>query len=119
MGRFAKRLRKKKYREALSELQVKTSSTMNMFDRLPEKCSVCEKPFNRKNKEQVMTWTVVVRGGEKSVRLFCPDCIEETKKVLPVLDNVKSAQLSEDGVLTVEHPEGAIEMTYEAANENA
>ena len=35
---------------------------------------ICSVPFDRSNKEQVMSWSVVVREKEKVVRVYCPTC---------------------------------------------
>lgn len=45
-----------------------------MFDRLPEFCLTCNAPFDKKNKQQVQSWFVVVKNEEKKVRLYCPEC---------------------------------------------
>ena len=47
---------------------------LGMFDMLSEECSACDKPFDKKSKEDVATWSVVVREKEKIVRLYCPSC---------------------------------------------
>ena len=57
-------------KQAKKDLQQK----MNMFDRLPDECSACLAPFDKKNKDMVMSWHVVVREEESVVRLYCPDC---------------------------------------------
>lgn len=53
-----------------------------LFDRLPDHCVACEEPFDRTNKEQVKTWTVVVRKEQESVNLYCPECIERAKAII-------------------------------------
>lgn len=45
-----------------------------LFDALPNKCNGCQEPYDRKNKEQATTWSVMVFNESKSVRLFCPTC---------------------------------------------
>ena len=45
-----------------------------MFDKIPDKCSACEEPFDKKNRDMVSTWNVVVRAEEEVVRLYCPTC---------------------------------------------
>lgn len=47
---------------------------LNMFDRIPESCSACSKPFDRKDREQVSTWSVVVKNEQSVVNLYCPTC---------------------------------------------
>jgi len=47
---------------------------LGLFDMMPDECSACVKEFNKRDKEMVSTWNVVVREKEGVVRLFCPDC---------------------------------------------
>ena len=53
-----------------------------LFGHLPEKCSACEAPFDKTNREMVFSWKVVVREEKESVTLFCPDCINKTQEAL-------------------------------------
>ena len=71
--------KKKKEKAAAQEVQAKLDKQMNMFERLPSKCSACEKPFP-KTREAHMTWQVVVR--EENVRLFCPECQQKAKQLV-------------------------------------
>ena len=52
----------------------KLASKMLQFDKLPDECSACVKPYDKKDKEMAMTWNVVVKEQEGIVRLYCPDC---------------------------------------------
>ena len=45
-----------------------------LFGKLEDECLVCAKPFDKKNKEMVMSWSVVVREREEKVNLYCPEC---------------------------------------------
>jgi hypothetical protein len=56
------------------------SQQVALFSKLPEQCSACAEPFDKKNKEMVNEWNVVVR--QEVVRLFCPHCIAKTKEVI-------------------------------------
>lgn len=66
--------------------QMGTEATENLsekifqFNKLPEKCSACNNPFDKKDKEMAQSWNVVVR--QEVVRLFCPTCIKKTREVL-------------------------------------
>jgi hypothetical protein len=60
-----------------------------LFGKLSDECLTCARPFDKKNKEMVMSWHVVVRDEEESVNLYCPSCwdkamglLEEFKKHL-------------------------------------
>lgn len=55
---------------------------LNMFDRLPECCLTCNSPFDRKNREQVQSWFVVVKNAEQSVKIYCPECWEKATKLV-------------------------------------
>lgn len=64
---------------------------LNMFDRLPEQCLTCHKPFDRKNKEQVQSWFVVVKSEAKTVNLYCPDCWTKATKLVEDFYGEKNA----------------------------
>ena len=59
---------------------------LGLFEKIPKNCLTCNKEFDKKNKEMVMSWNVVVREKEGKVRLYCPTCwnkaIEFTKNTL-------------------------------------
>jgi predicted RNA-binding Zn-ribbon protein involved in translation (DUF1610 family) len=72
--RAAERRRKK------GDAKQAMADKVHMFGKLPASCSACEKAFDKKNKDMVFSWSVVVK--EQTVRLFCPECINKTKEVL-------------------------------------
>ena len=53
-----------------SELDKK----VGIFEKLPSKCTNCDKPYDKKSKKMAMTWSVVVREQEEKVNLYCPVC---------------------------------------------
>jgi hypothetical protein len=55
---------------------------LNMFDRLPDKCLTCGISFDRKNKEQVQSWFVVVKNEEQKCNLYCPECWHKATKLV-------------------------------------
>jgi predicted RNA-binding Zn-ribbon protein involved in translation (DUF1610 family) len=55
---------------------------MMMFDHLPDECSACTKSFDKKDKDMVFSWSVVVRKDEKQVRLYCPTCWNAAQKAV-------------------------------------
>ncbi len=59
------------------ELEEKISR----FGKLPDECLTCLAPFNKKDKDMVMSWSVLVHGEEEVVRLYCPDCWGKAKKI--------------------------------------
>ena len=60
------------------------SSKVAMFGKLPDECTACEAPFDKKDKEMVTTWNVVVRkeDEENPVRLYCPTCWDTAQEVI-------------------------------------
>ncbi len=64
--------------------QDKIEKQMGLFDKIPDQCLVCEKDYDRKNKQMAMTWTVVVKehDEETPVRLYCDTCWETAQRVL-------------------------------------
>lgn len=69
---------------------------LNMFDRLPDHCLTCQKEFDRKNKEQVQSWFVVVKSETQTVNLYCPDCWEKATKLVQDYYGEKNATNSSD-----------------------
>ena len=53
---------------------------IHMFGKLPKQCNACEKPFDKKERDMVFSWKVVVMG--ERVSLFCPECISKTQQVI-------------------------------------
>ena len=56
--------------------------TVGMFELLPDRCSSCTEPYDKKDRKMVMSWNVIVREKEKVVRLYCPTCWNTAKKVI-------------------------------------
>lgn len=76
----------RKQRRALNKLTSKDNSKeladkITQFGNLPDMCLTCEKPFDKKNKKMVRTWSVVVRT-EDTVRLYCPECWDMANKII-------------------------------------
>jgi len=76
LSSLSKKLRRNKEKAAKKELQKK----VGLFNKLEDHCLVCQKDFDKKNKDMVMSWSVVVR--EDKVRLYCPECWERAKKLI-------------------------------------
>jgi len=76
MSSLSKKIQREKEKAAKKELQQK----VGLFNKLEDHCLVCQKDFDKKNKEMVMSWSVVVK--EKEVRLYCPECWDRAKKLI-------------------------------------
>tara|TARA_R100001015_G_C4593004_1_gene148382 strand:- start:432 stop:677 length:246 start_codon:yes stop_codon:yes gene_type:complete len=60
--------------------QQKMTEQLTKFGMLPELCQICQKEFDRKDKQMLESWSVYVK--QDVVRLFCPDCMNTAKEVL-------------------------------------
>ena len=68
------------------KLGVKKKSELDkkvgLFEKLPNKCTNCDKPYDKKSKKMAMTWSVVVREQEGKVNLYCPTCWDNAQKLI-------------------------------------
>lgn len=79
MNRAERRKLKKKTKKAEPN---GTEELMDLFDKLPNACLTCGKPYDKKNKQMAMTWSVVVRKEESKVNLYCPECWSMAQKII-------------------------------------
>ena len=73
--------RREAAKQAKSQGNEEMESKINLFGKLPDECLTCQKEFDKKDKEMVMSWSVVIHGEEEIVRLYCPDCWTMAKKI--------------------------------------
>lgn len=78
MGKFSKKIKRDRSKQAEKDLAQK----VNMFDRLPDSCTACSKPFDKLDREMVMSWNVVVKDQDKQVNLYCPSCWNKANEIL-------------------------------------
>jgi len=76
VGSLTKKIQRQKEKAAKKELQKKVS----LFSKLSDHCLVCQKDFDKKNKDMVMNWSVVIK--EDVIRLYCPECWDGAKKLV-------------------------------------
>jgi len=84
---FKRKIKRKQEKEANKQLKKDIAQKVNMFDKLPDECSACQKGFDKKDREMVMSWNVVVREQEKIVRLYCPECWGKAKSIIKELQD--------------------------------
>ena len=68
---------KKAKNEGNEELEEKVA----LFGKLGDQCLTCEKAFDKKNEDMVMSWHVVVREQEEKVNLYCPECWNKAMEI--------------------------------------
>ena len=67
-------------RQVGAEASEKMANQVAQFGKMPEQCQICQKEFDRQNKEMIKSWSVVVK--QEVVRLFCPDCMNSVQMTL-------------------------------------
>jgi len=89
MGSLSRKIkRKQKKKQKTKDLEQK----LNMFESLGEECLTCQTSFDKKNKEMVQSWIVVVREKESKVNLYCPGCWEKAIKIVQQAENIIANQ---------------------------
>ena len=86
MNRKQRRAAAKQAKQAKQDGNEELSEKISLFGKLGDSCLTCDKPFDKKNKEMVMSWSVVVREQEGVVRLYCPDC---WSKAIEIMEDFK------------------------------
>jgi len=79
-------IKRKIKRQADKEAQQEFEAKVGLFHKIGDECLVCTKPFDKKDKEMVMSWYVVVRKEEEVVNLYCPECWGRS---LSLIENIK------------------------------
>ena len=79
--KIERRMRKAKKRQAEKDIKEK----IGMFSRLEDYCLVCEKSFDKQNKEMVQSWYVVVKEEQNKVNLYCPECWERANSLVSLI----------------------------------
>ena len=88
-------LSRKLKRNKIKKSKKDFKTALGLFDKLEDHCLACDKPYDKKNKEHVTTWKVVVREKEKKVNLYCPECWDSANKVLDGLKERIDAKLEQ------------------------
>ena len=78
MASVSRKLQRKKQKEAKKDMEEK----IGLFHKIPDNCTMCEKSFDKKDKDQVKSWRVVVREKEQRVNLYCPTCWDHANELL-------------------------------------
>ena len=82
MSSLKRKLSRNKANKAKKEAEKDLAAKVSLFGNIDDKCLTCEKPFDKQDREQVMTWNVVVREQEEKVNLYCPECWERANEII-------------------------------------
>ena len=85
MSKLERKIRRNLTKQKKKTAEKEMAEKVSLFGSLPDYCLICEKFFDKKNKEMVQSWYVVVREQEKKTNLYCPECwnsaIERIKQI--------------------------------------
>ena len=90
-----RKLRRKQAKKGKKRADKELATKVALFGKLPNKCLTCNKPFDKLDREQVMSWNVVVRQKEEKVNLYCPECWDNAQKTIKKYMEDKDAVLPE------------------------
>ena len=82
MNRAQRRAAAKRNKKVKKNENSEVEEKMALFGKLPDECLACLVPFDKTDKNQVMTWSVVVRNDTEQVRLYCPDCWSKAQAIV-------------------------------------
>tara|TARA_R110000851_G_scaffold263079_2_gene415576 strand:+ start:2578 stop:2823 length:246 start_codon:yes stop_codon:yes gene_type:complete len=77
-NKLSRKIRRKKTNEDLKEAQKKMADAFQNIG-LPDNCTLCQKPFDKKSREHAMSWMVNIIKEQKI--LTCSECWEGLKKM--------------------------------------
>tara|TARA_B000000609_G_C24121926_1_gene320094 strand:- start:108 stop:395 length:288 start_codon:yes stop_codon:yes gene_type:complete len=88
-----RKLRRKQAKKGKKRAEKELATKVALFGKLPDKCLTCDKPFDKLDREQVMSWSVVVRQQEEKVNLYCPRCWKNAQQAMKQIMEDKDAVL--------------------------
>ena len=82
MGSLERKFNRKRVVKEKKRAEKEMATKVALFGKLPDHCLTCNKSFDKTNREEVMSWSVVVRDEEEKVNLYCPECWEKAIDVI-------------------------------------
>jgi len=85
MSKLERKIRRNSAKHKKKAAEKEMAEKVSLFGSLPDYCLICEKSFDKKNKEMVESWYVIVREQEKKTNLYCPECWQRGNKFISEL----------------------------------
>ena len=79
---FSRKLRRAQANKLKKNAEKAMATKVALFGKLPDHCLTCHKPYDKMNREQVISWNVVVRHEKDNVSLYCPECWDKAKETV-------------------------------------
>jgi len=92
MSSLKRKLSRRKGNKAKKLAEKEMATKISLFGQMPNECLTCQKSFDKTDKEQVMTWNVVVREQKEEVRLYCPNCWNIAMDLIKKAQELKEAK---------------------------
>jgi len=77
-----RKIRRNKMKKKIKEIKGDIAQKISLFDKLGDECLVCARLFNKRSREDITTWSVIVRHKEGVVNLYCPECWQKAQDLL-------------------------------------
>lgn len=74
MTKLERKIRRKQAKKKKKLAEKEMVQKVALFNKIPNECLVCLNPFDKKDKEMVQSWYVIIRKENKEVNLYCPEC---------------------------------------------
>jgi len=82
MSSITRKIKRKGLAKKRRQAEKDMSEKIGLFNKIPESCDACDEPFDKKNRDMVMSWNVVVKSEQEVVRLYCPECWQKAKETI-------------------------------------
>ena len=67
-----RKIKRKQILDGRKEAKKVIRDQLASFGQHPTSCLMCEKGFDKKNKEMITSWYII--QAKEEIRLYCPDC---------------------------------------------
>ena len=94
MTKAAKKIKRKIKKAKKKQVERDLKEKVNLFSKLDDCCLVCEKAFDKQNREMVQSWYVVVKENQKKVNLYCPECWNRANDMIKKIEEEINAEKS-------------------------
>ncbi len=96
MNRKQRRAAQKEARKEGENQEIQEK--IGLFHKLPDQCLTCSEPFDKTDRDMVMSWNVVVREQDQTVNLYCPDCWSKAMEIVEDFKQrvIENGQLHQD-----------------------
>ena len=94
MSKLGRKIRRNQAKQRKKEAQRDMAQKTALFGQLGDECLICNKPFDKTDKDMVKSWYVVVREEQEKVNLYCPPCwdsaLQKIKDIQEAMAEVKN-----------------------------